>query len=68
MTQRDVALAAGVGERFVVELERGKERCELGRALKVARSLGLSFDLREPSSEPTTMSGGYDIDDGGASP
>ena len=39
MTQRDLATAAGVGERFIVELENGKPRCELDRALRVMRML-----------------------------
>ncbi len=39
MTQRDLATAAGVGERFVVELENGKPRCELEKALRVMRML-----------------------------
>ncbi|MCK5621213.1 MAG: helix-turn-helix transcriptional regulator [Alphaproteobacteria bacterium] len=40
MTQRDLALAVGVGERFVVDLEKGKPTCELGRALRVAAGVG----------------------------
>lgn len=41
LTQRDLALAAGVGERFVVELEAGKPTAQLGRALRVAQAVGL---------------------------
>lgn len=39
MTQRDLATAAGVGERFVVELEAGKPRCELDKSLRVMKML-----------------------------
>jgi len=46
MRQDDVALATGVGHRFIVELEAGKPSCQLGRALVVAAAVGLRvFDL-----------------------
>jgi len=48
MTQRDVALAAGTGERFVVDLEAGKATTQLGRALAVAAALGLTLSLADP--------------------
>jgi transcriptional regulator with XRE-family HTH domain len=52
MRQDELALAAGVGRRFVIELERGKPGCQLGKALLVANALGLRpFD---PISEPAT--------------
>ena len=41
LTQRDLALAVGAGERFVAELERGKATVQLGKALAVARAAGL---------------------------
>lgn len=41
MTQRDLALAVNVGERFIVDLEGGKPTCQLGRALVVARGVGI---------------------------
>lgn len=39
MTQRDLATAVGVGERFIVELEDGKPRCELEKSLRVMKML-----------------------------
>lgn len=45
LTQTDVATACGVGLRFIVDLENGKETCEIGKALKVINSLGLEIDL-----------------------
>jgi len=39
----DTIGANGVGMRFLSELERGKETAELGLALRVAASLGLSL-------------------------
>jgi transcriptional regulator with XRE-family HTH domain len=39
--QAQLALAAGVGRRFLIELESGKPTCQLGRSLLVAQALGL---------------------------
>ena len=45
LTQEQLAGLAGVGVRFVRELEAGKESCQLGRALQVAQTLGLVVSL-----------------------
>lgn len=44
LTQPELAGAAGVGLRFLVELERGKPTVQLNRVLAVLQALGL--DLR----------------------
>ena len=41
MRQNQLALATGVGRRFVIDLEAGKASCQLGRSLLVADALGL---------------------------
>ena len=41
MRQDHLALATGVGRRFLIELEAGKRSCQLGRSLLVAQALGL---------------------------
>jgi len=41
MRQDQLALATGVGRRFLIELEAGKPSCQLGRSLLVADALGL---------------------------
>jgi len=41
MRQDQLALATGVGRRFLIELEAGKPSCQLGRSLMVAEALGL---------------------------
>jgi transcriptional regulator with XRE-family HTH domain len=41
MRQDEVALATGVGRRFLIDLEAGKPSCQLGRSLLVAGALGL---------------------------
>ena len=43
MRQNDLALATGVGRRFLIELEAGKPSCQLGRSLAVAEALGLKL-------------------------
>ena len=43
LRQDQLALATGVGRRFLIELEAGKSSCQLGRSLLVARALGLSL-------------------------
>lgn len=45
LTQADLALAAGVGLRFVVELEAGKPTVRLGLVLRVIDALGGSLQL-----------------------
>lgn len=41
LTQRELALAVGVGERFIVELEAGKPTAQLGKALAAAKAVGI---------------------------
>lgn len=48
VTQRDLAMTAGTGLRFIIELEKGKPTCQLGKALEVVRVLGLRLEIEEP--------------------
>lgn len=50
LTQADLALAAGVGLRFVVDLEAGKPTVQLERVLRVIDALGGTLQLDEESS------------------
>ena len=43
VTQKELALAAGTGLRFIIELERGKETCRVGKVFDVLQALGLSL-------------------------
>lgn len=43
MTQRDLALVAGVGNRFIVDLEAGKETVRFGLVLQVLNVLGITL-------------------------
>jgi HTH-type transcriptional regulator / antitoxin HipB len=44
----DLALAAGVGRRFLGELERGKPTARLAETLRVAEALGVSIMINDP--------------------
>lgn len=41
LTQADLAAATGVGVRFIVDLEKGKPTCHLGKTLQVLAILGV---------------------------
>ena len=45
LTQPELAAAAGVGLRFLVELERGKPTVRLDRLLAVLNALGLELQV-----------------------
>lgn len=48
LRQDELAGAAGVGLRFLVELERGKPTAQIGKALQVLQALGCSLDIAPP--------------------
>ncbi|MFN3636827.1 MAG: helix-turn-helix domain-containing protein [Rhizobium rhizophilum] len=45
LTQDQLAGVAGVGVRFMRELESGKESCRVGLALTVLQTLGLTVSI-----------------------
>ena len=45
MTQQQLARAAAVGRQWVVEIEAGKPRAELGRVLQTLAALDLSLTI-----------------------
>jgi transcriptional regulator with XRE-family HTH domain len=55
MRQSELALATGVGRRFLIELEAGKPSCQLGRSLVVADALGLKAIDVLTTSGPTSL-------------
>ena len=62
LRQKELALAVGVGERMVIDLEAGKETCQLGKALAIARAVGIR--LVDDSDElPAVTDDGYDLPD-----
>lgn len=48
LRQDQLAAAAGVGLRFLVELERGKATVRLDKLLAVLRALGCRLDVTPP--------------------
>lgn len=48
VTQRDLAMTSGTGLRFIIDLEKGKPTCHLGKALTVLRTLGIKIELTPP--------------------
>jgi len=50
ITQKELAMACGTGLRFIVDLEKGKPTCQVGKTLQVLQSLGLAIEI-------TTMGG-----------
>lgn len=49
VTQKALALTSGTGLRFVIELEKGKATCQLGKVLTVLNTLGIGISLTVPS-------------------
>jgi HTH-type transcriptional regulator/antitoxin HipB len=44
VTQSELAMTCGTGLRFIVDLEKGKPTCQIGKTLDVLRSLGLAIE------------------------
>lgn len=61
LTQPELALAAGVGVRFIVDLEAGKPTLRLENILRVVNALGGAIQL---SGLPTMSAGDQTQGDG----
>ena len=48
LRQDQLAAAAGVGLRFLIELERGKPTAQLGKALAILSALGCTVEITAP--------------------
>lgn len=51
LTQEQLAALTGVGVRFVRELEKGKESCQIGLAFNVLETLGISLNASRRGGE-----------------
>jgi HTH-type transcriptional regulator / antitoxin HipB len=47
-TQKDLALTSGTGLRFIIDLEKGKPTCQMGKVLNILQNLGVKVDLIPP--------------------
>ncbi|MFH1038633.1 MAG: helix-turn-helix transcriptional regulator [PVC group bacterium] len=45
VTQKELAMACGTGLRFIVDLEKGKPTCQIGKLLHVIQALGLKIRI-----------------------
>jgi HTH-type transcriptional regulator/antitoxin HipB len=45
LTQKELAMTCGTGARFIVDLEKGKSTCHIGKVLGVIQSLGLKLEI-----------------------
>ena len=50
VTQKMLALTSGTGLRFVIELEKGKPTCEIGKTLTILQTLGITITLTPPAA------------------
>ena len=51
VTQKDLAMTCGTGLRFIIDLEKGKPTCQIGKALKVFQALGLEIQISRPGQK-----------------
>ena len=51
VTQADLALTSGTGLRFIIDLEKGKPTCQIGKVLSVLQTLGIETLLNPPALE-----------------
>ena len=57
LSQTELARKAGVGRQWVVAIEQGKSRAELGLVLRTLSTLDLPLTI-DPSERPLPSSGG----------
>ena len=46
LTQKELAMTCGTGLRFIVDLEKGKPTCQIGKALQVLQALGITVETK----------------------
>jgi len=49
VTQKDLAMTSGTGLRFIIDVEKGKPTCQLGKVLTVLRTLGIKTEFIAPA-------------------
>ena len=65
VTQKELAMTCGTGLRFIVDLEKGKPTCQIGKILQVLQALGLGIWTDSPGTDET---GGKDHESPGRLP
>jgi HTH-type transcriptional regulator / antitoxin HipB len=51
ITQKELAMTCGTGLRFIVDLEKGKPTCQIGKTLQVLQALGLAIETTTLGSD-----------------
>ena len=51
VTQKDLAMTCGTGLRFIIDLEKGKPTCQIGKVLQVFQALGLELWITNPTAD-----------------
>jgi y4mF family transcriptional regulator len=51
ITQKELAMTCGTGLRFIVDLEKGKPTCQIGKTLQVLQALGLAIETTPLSGD-----------------
>jgi len=54
VTQKDLAMTCGTGLRFIIDLEKGKPTCQIGKALQASTLWGSNFRLLALALTPAT--------------
>ena len=49
VTQKDLAMTSGTGLRFIIDMEKGKATCQLGKVLTVLHTLGIKTEFIAPA-------------------
>jgi HTH-type transcriptional regulator/antitoxin HipB len=66
MDQSDLAEKAGTSRKWIVEVEQGKPRAEIGLVLRTLKALGVSLDLAADHAQKTVAAnehGNVEIND-----
>jgi y4mF family transcriptional regulator len=48
VTQKGLAMTSGTGLRFIIDMEKGKPTCQLGKVLTVLHTLGIKTEFIAP--------------------
>ena len=51
VTQKDLAMTCGTGLRFIIDLEKGKPTCQIGKILQVLQALGLKLQITSTGTD-----------------
>ena len=49
VTQKNLAMTSGTGLRFIIDMEKGKSTCQLGKVLTVLHTLGIKIEVIPPA-------------------